>query len=203
MGQVLPIVGAYSPQLTHLRVCNLHNLSTLAPFLARFTHLTDLYLEECNPDAPNLPQWPAPTFHLTTLSIYLHCPDQRWPVIDAADFAWLTTSSRASLQYLNLSSGTDGVLRDVLTWGGGLRSVAWFVSHKRVPGRTMAVGGAEAVEVLELARLRGMGKLRVSVELRGLDVGDEDSIEIHEAVEREAKRVNRQLGREVVSVDWW
>lgn len=178
----LQLAAAHSSYLVALDVCGPVQLECIAPFLAAFTRLTSLSLEECLLSAQHATRaWPAPTFRLLSTGIFIATSD-RSGTGAAGDFDWFIRSSRGSLRSLTQGGCGRDALLALLDWGQNLEVVS--VGSDSLEGDLGLIG--------RLAHLPKMRELGIMLVLQG---------RAHkQAVAKAARTANRQLGREVVIV---
>ncbi len=194
MAPQLSISALYAPQLQHLTVWYVDELSDLAPYLGALKQLRTLNISN-NTCAPNtVTNWPAPSFSLQKLvaCAWMRSPGDEYPGL--AELNWLIDSSRASLRHIELGGFHPAVLDDILRWGDRLETVHLGMGYWD--------GDELARAVDRLARMKALQRLQLCI---GPDEAD-DEIDVeryHEVVAtvREAVRqINEELGREVCVV---
>ncbi len=200
VAQLVGIAGSYAAQLTELDLETEHSLSAIAPFLARFVHLGALVLVGSSLDQANISQWPTPTFRLSKLDIFFDL-FRDYPFTQT-EFDWLTTSSRDSLRHLDLPTTTPDIVDSLGRWGHNLRVLSFMRNGSLSEDQDRTEALNELSGAVGLGRLPSLRKFWISIIVADSEWDQREVVEFANQVEVAAGEVNKELGKELVEIDW-
>ncbi len=191
LSQLIPVVAVYASQITCLKLNRFiyidpepdtfdFSLSVFEPYLAAFANLKTLQLLDLERTPTHHSDWPQPSFELESLSL-LTARGPEFPPLQPLDLAWLTRSSRHSLQHLSLERYNQDALAEVAGWGANLRTLELYLSDREAL-KQMSV-------LVRLARMKTLERLDLV-----------DNQHDGSGLRPVAAEVNRQAGREVAVV---
>ncbi len=196
MEHLIANAALYSTQITHLFINGLDHFSFLAPFLAPFAKLRSLLVHFHYFVGADASGWPQPRFQLESLTFGYWFIDEGSAEPPLAEFQWLTSSSRESLRHLDIVGYSHAIVADILQWGHNLHTLRIGIFYW--------INRDQMLQTLELARLRSLHALTISVGPAQMDGGHPETdefndfvAELYEAVDG----INDELGMEVVVID--